>query len=88
VLEERATVEVLVVEPGFYGVRSGAKGLVFVPAHSIRLLPGRVPTAASQVRPRHEIVPEIVPLGGESGTPVPGTATPTETGTPAAGGGR
>ncbi len=83
-LEAGATVEVLLVEPGFYGIRRGEKDLVFVPARSVRLLPGRVPTAAAEVRPRHEIVPEIVPLGGESGTPVPGTGTPIGTGTPVA----
>ncbi len=87
-LEKGTTVEVVVVEPGFYGIRRGEKDLVFVPARSVRLLPGDVPTAASEVRPRHEIVPEIVPLAGEPGTPPSGTATPAGSATPAAGSGR
>lgn len=80
-LEEGAPVEVLLVEPGFFGVRMGEKGLAFVPVRSVRLLPGAVSGKVSPPRPRREIVPQIISLA-------PGAGTPPPTGTPAEGGER
>lgn len=79
-LEEGAAVEVVLVEPGFYGIRSDGTPLVFVPARSIRLQPGPL-AVTPPPRPRREIVPQIIPLTpvpGEGGTPpaVPAPATP------------
>jgi len=82
-LEEGAKVEVLLVEPGFYGVRTGEKGLAYVPARSIRLLPGAVSDEASPRRPRREIVPQIVSLAPQTGTPL-GTPLPTVSPSPGA----
>jgi hypothetical protein len=87
-IEEGAPVDVLLVEPGFFGIRTGEKGLAFVPARSVRLLPGAVPSGASPRRPRREIVPQIVPLTGDTDTPLPRTGSPVSTGDPAPGGGR
>lgn len=67
-LEEGAAVEIVLVEPGFYGIRAGGPDLAFVPARSIRLQPGPL-EATPPPRPRREIVPQIIPL-----TPVPGEA--------------
>ncbi|MFI5182120.1 MAG: hypothetical protein ACHQPI_12060 [Thermoanaerobaculia bacterium] len=73
-LEEGTAVDVVLVEPGFYGVRTGDVELAFVPARSIRLGPG--PLEGTPVpRPRREIVPQIIPLTpppGEAATPPPG----------------
>jgi hypothetical protein len=86
-LEEGAPVEVLLVEPGFYGIRTAGRGLAFVPARSVRLLPGALGTPATAKRPRREIVPQIVPLPTE-GIPEPGTETPAASGAPTVDGGR
>jgi hypothetical protein len=75
-LEEGREVEILLVEPGFYGIRTPEKGLAFVPARSIRLLPGVVVTPPSTSRPRREIVPQINPLDLDGAPPAPGTGTP------------
>jgi hypothetical protein len=72
-LEGGTAVEVVLVEPGFYGVRAGGPDLVFVPARSIRLQPGPL-EATPAPRPRREIVPQIIPLSPllrEPGTPPP-----------------
>ncbi len=61
-IEEGAEVQVVLVEPGFYGIRLPEKGLAFVPARCVRLLPGPLETPAVS-RPRREIVPEVRPLG-------------------------
>jgi hypothetical protein len=75
-LEEGTAVEVVLVEPGFYGIRAGGPELAFVPARSIRLEPG--PLEATPVpRPRREILPQIIPL-----TPVPGDPGPPSTAAP------
>ena len=65
-LEEGTSVEVVLVEPGFYGVRASGPELAFVPARSIRLQPGPL-EATPALRPRREILPQIIPL-----TPLPG----------------
>jgi hypothetical protein len=61
-LEEGAEVQVVLLEPGFYGIRLPEKGLAFVPARCVRLLPEpmKMPSVS---RPRREIVPEVRPLG-------------------------
>ena len=70
-LLEGTEVEVVLVEPDFYGIRTPAKGLAFAPARSIRLLPAPLPTPTSMARPRREIVPEIVPAPAAPGTAEP-----------------
>ena len=82
-LEEGARVQVVLVEPGFYGVRTAGKELAFVPARSIRLLPGPLETRAAP-RPRREIVPQINPLARDGVLPAPGaTPSPPAGATPA-----
>ncbi len=81
-LEEGAPVDVVLVEPGFYGIRLPKTGLAFVPVRCVRLLPGPFETPAVS-RPRREIVPEVRSLEGGPGTspvlpsPLPGAAPPT-----------
>jgi hypothetical protein len=87
-LEKDTPVEVLLVEPGFYGIRTAGGGLAFVPARSVRLLPGVLGTPSATSRPRHEIVPQIVPLTPEAGTPAPGIESPAAAESPTAGAGR
>jgi hypothetical protein len=87
-LEEGAPVEVLLVEPGFFGIRTADGGLAFVPARSVHLLPGVLGTPSAMSRPRHEIVPQIVPLTPEAETPAPGTHTPAAAVSPTAGAAR
>lgn len=72
-LEEGTAVEVVLVEPGFYGVRAGGPALAFVPARSVRLQPGPL-EATPAPRPRREIVPQIIPLAPslqETAAPTP-----------------
>jgi len=83
-LDAGTAVEVLLVEPGFYGVRVGQAGLGFVPARSVRLGPGAV-EGTPVPRPRHEIVPQILPLTpppGPGGGGTPGTASPAPAASP------
>ncbi len=75
-LEEGTAVEVVLVEPGFFGVRVGDGELAFVPARSIRLESGPLDVTPAP-RPRREIVPQIIPL-----TPVPDEGAPPLPGTP------
>ncbi|HUM00801.1 MAG TPA: hypothetical protein VL084_00825 [Thermoanaerobaculia bacterium] len=70
-LEEGAEVEVILAEPGFFGVRTANRELAFVPARSIRLLPGPLETPRTP-RPRREILPQINPLPRDGVTPAPG----------------
>ncbi|HQR47193.1 MAG TPA: hypothetical protein PK598_14420, partial [Thermoanaerobaculia bacterium] len=81
-LEEGAGVEVLFVEPDFYGIRTAGKGVAFVPARAVRLLPGPVATPAAP-RPRREILPQINELPPASTTPGAGpTPSPPPGATP------
>lgn len=76
-LEQGTAVEVVLVEPGFYGIRYEGTKLAFVPARSIRLQPGPLDVTPAP-RPRREIVPQIIPL-----TPVPGDPGPSPPAAPA-----
>ncbi len=70
-LEEGSPVEVVLVEPGFFGIRADGADLAFVPARCVRLEAGPL-EGTPPPRPRREILPQIIPL-----TPVPGEgATP------------
>ena len=75
-LESGAEVRVVLVEPGFFGIRLPGLGLAFVPARCVRLVPEPLETPAVS-RPRREIVPQVRPLQAEAGalsaTPSPGS---------------
>jgi len=81
-LEEGVEVAVVLVEPGFYGIRTAGKELAFVSTRSIRLLPEPLKTPAGP-RPRREIVPQINPLPRDGESPAGASPSPTAAVTPA-----
>lgn len=81
-LEEGVEVEVVLVEPGFYGIRTARRELAFVSTRSIRLLAGPLQTPATP-RPRREIVPQINPLPRDGEAPGGAMPSPSAGATPA-----